>query len=238
MRSSSDSLIARVALPLAALLAILLVSATPLQAQASRELKLHQLDGRPFSLESLKGSVVVLDFWATWCVPCRSSFPFFDRLQQEYGAKGLKVVGLTLEEDGDAVTDFLEGVPAGFTIARDPTGHAGESTRSSPADDRPLDRSGRSSRESTAAASPSTTSSSPPWHGAPRPTAAARNGSPRVAKTRGDRRDQGLAARLPRGPDHEPDGDASRADLPRAHPREQGSRRGKRRPAGGGCGCN
>jgi len=102
------------------------VSATPLQAQAARELKLHQLDGRPFSLESLKGSVVVLDFWATWCVPCRSSFPFFDRLQQEYGAKGLKVVGLTLEEDGDAVTDFLEGVPAGFTIARDPTGHAGE----------------------------------------------------------------------------------------------------------------
>ncbi len=88
--------------------------------------KIQGLDGRPFSLDSLKGQVVVLDFWASWCVPCRTSFPFLDSLQSRYGAQGLGVVGLTLEEDDDAVRAFLEQVPVRFPIARDPTGRAGE----------------------------------------------------------------------------------------------------------------
>jgi thiol-disulfide isomerase/thioredoxin len=85
-----------------------------------------RLDGRPFSLDSLKGRVVVLDFWASWCVPCRTSFPFFDRIEREYGPQGVGVVGLTLEDNDDAVSDFLESVPAGFTVVRDPSGRAGE----------------------------------------------------------------------------------------------------------------
>jgi len=95
-------------------------------ADSPPDLKIRYLDGKPFSLGSLKGRVVVLDFWASWCVPCRASVPFFDGLQQKYGARGLSVVGLTLEEDDDAVTDFLDAVPATFSIVRDPTGRAGE----------------------------------------------------------------------------------------------------------------
>lgn len=95
-------------------------------AEPPSELKIHSLDGKPFSLASLKGHVVVLDFWASWCVPCRASFPFFDGLLQKYGPQGVNVVGLTLEEDDDALTDFLEGVVANFPIVRDPTGQAGE----------------------------------------------------------------------------------------------------------------
>jgi len=90
------------------------------------DLKIRYLDGKPFSLESLKGHVVVLDFWASWCVPCRASFPFFDKLQQKFGSQGLSVIGLSLEDNDDAITDFLDAVPTSFTIVRDPTGRAGE----------------------------------------------------------------------------------------------------------------
>jgi thiol-disulfide isomerase/thioredoxin len=109
------------------LVAILLI-AVPAAARAadSPALKIRTLDGKTFSLESLKGRIVALDFWASWCVPCRASVPFFDGLQQKYGAQGLTVVGLTLEEDDDAITDFLAAVPATFAIVRDPTGRAGE----------------------------------------------------------------------------------------------------------------
>jgi thiol-disulfide isomerase/thioredoxin len=95
-------------------------------AQDLAAARVQLLDGRPYSLESLKGRVVVLDFWASWCVPCRTSFPFFDGLEQRYGPQGLTVVGLTLEDNEDAVSDFLDSVLVGFTMVRDSTGRAGE----------------------------------------------------------------------------------------------------------------
>jgi len=78
-------------------------------------LKISDREGRPLSLESLKGDVVVLDFWASWCVPCRTSLPFLDSLQAKYAGRGLRVIGLTLEDDDDAVEAFLDGVPVRFT---------------------------------------------------------------------------------------------------------------------------
>jgi cytochrome c biogenesis protein CcmG/thiol:disulfide interchange protein DsbE len=82
--------------------------------------------GTPVSLAALKGKVVVLDFWASWCGPCRKSFPFLDGLSTRYASQGLDVIGLTLEDDDDAIASFLEDVPAQFTIARDPSGKSGE----------------------------------------------------------------------------------------------------------------
>jgi cytochrome c biogenesis protein CcmG/thiol:disulfide interchange protein DsbE len=116
-------------LALCRLIAAFLVLAAPAAtrgAEPSSALNLHRLDGRSFSLDSLKGKVVVLDFWASWCVPCRTSFPFFDSLQRKYAAQGLSVVGLTLEDDGDGIAAFLDDVPVDFLIIRDPSGKAGE----------------------------------------------------------------------------------------------------------------
>ena len=108
-----------------ALLLLIAAAATHGQEPGSA-LDLHRLDGGSFALASLKGKVVVLDFWASWCIPCRSSFPFFDSLQHKFASQGLAVVGLTLEEDGDAVATFLDDIPVAFQIVRDPSGRAGE----------------------------------------------------------------------------------------------------------------
>lgn len=113
---------------LGGLLAAAACLAAPLAAVAgeSPTLTLHRMDGRPFSLQSLKGKVVVLDFWASWCVPCRTSFPFFDALQRKDAARGLDVVGLTLEESDESIAAFLDAIPVDFSIVRDPSGKAGE----------------------------------------------------------------------------------------------------------------
>jgi len=60
-----------------------------------------QLDGRRESLEDLRGQVVVLDFWATYCPPCREEIPHLVKLQKEFGPKGLKVIGLNVGGDDD-----------------------------------------------------------------------------------------------------------------------------------------
>lgn len=113
-------------LPLLLVTTLLSAMAAVAQAADPADLQMHSLDGRPFSLDSLKGRVVVLDFWASWCVPCHASVPYFDSLQKNYGPKGLSVVGLTLEEDTGAIEAFVDSEPVTYPIVRDPTGRAGE----------------------------------------------------------------------------------------------------------------
>jgi thiol-disulfide isomerase/thioredoxin len=69
-----------------------------------------QLDGRRATLEDLRGQVVVLDFWATYCPPCREEIPHLVKLQKEFGPQGLKVVGLNVggEEDRPKVPEFVK----------------------------------------------------------------------------------------------------------------------------------
>ena len=69
-----------------------------------------QLDGRRAGLEDLRGQVVVLDFWATYCPPCREEIPHLVRLQKQFGPKGLKVIGLNVggEEDRPKVPEFVK----------------------------------------------------------------------------------------------------------------------------------
>src|SRR5262245_19396179 len=60
------------------------------------ELRLADFDGKTVGADTLKGNIVVLDFWATWCLPCIGEIPLLNGIQQKYRDKGLKVVGVTM----------------------------------------------------------------------------------------------------------------------------------------------
>src|SRR5579863_7538139 len=75
------------------------------------------LEGAALSTADWKGKVVVLNYWATWCVPCRSEIPEFNRIHDELGAKGVEVVGISMDEDGAAaVKPYLEKNRMNYTV--------------------------------------------------------------------------------------------------------------------------
>ena len=71
--------------------------------------QLNDLNGKTVKFSDFRGKVVILDFWATWCAPCRVEIPNFIELQKQYGDKGLRVVGVSLDEQGpDVVKKFAK----------------------------------------------------------------------------------------------------------------------------------
>lgn len=79
-------------------------------------------DRGSISLKGQRGSIVYLDFWASWCVPCRKSFPWLNDMQARYGKAGLKIIAINLDEDKKLAERFLQKIPARFTIGYDPKG--------------------------------------------------------------------------------------------------------------------
>jgi thiol-disulfide isomerase/thioredoxin len=67
------------------------------------ELTLKDLDGKDVSLSEYKGKVVLVNFWATWCEPCRVEIPWLIEMQQKYGPKGFVLLGIALDEEGKSV---------------------------------------------------------------------------------------------------------------------------------------
>jgi thiol-disulfide isomerase/thioredoxin len=80
--------------------------------------RLHP-SGPPMALKSLRGDVVYVDFWASWCVPCRLSMPALDTLYRKYGAQGFRVVGVNKDVAGEDVERFLKRVNVSFTLLAD-----------------------------------------------------------------------------------------------------------------------
>lgn len=76
--------------------------------------------------DSLRGRVLYVDFWASWCEPCRRSFPWLARMQERYGARGLAIVAINLDHERKAGEEFLAKFPAPFSVAFDASGKAAE----------------------------------------------------------------------------------------------------------------
>jgi len=87
---------------------------------------LSTADGRTIALDELRGRVVYLDFWASWCGPCRRSFPWLNEMHQKYGARGLSVVGVNVDKRRADAERFLQQTPAIFTIVYDEAGKTPE----------------------------------------------------------------------------------------------------------------
>ena len=95
--------------------------ATKLEGKASPDFKLMDLAGKEVSLTALKGRVVVVDFWATWCGPCIQSLPHLNQLYEDKKAAGLQVIAVSVDEDKAKVPTFVADKKLTFTVVIDTT---------------------------------------------------------------------------------------------------------------------
>lgn len=80
----------------------------------------------PVSLASMKGKVVYLDFWASWCTPCKKSFPWMKKIQAKYRDQGLVIIAANMDSNREKADDFIQQSKPNFTIAFDPDGKVAE----------------------------------------------------------------------------------------------------------------
>jgi thiol-disulfide isomerase/thioredoxin len=73
-------------------------------------------------LSAYRGKIIWVDFWASWCTPCRRSFPWLNEVMERYGEQDFVVVGVNLDKERKLAADFLRETPARFPIAYDPEG--------------------------------------------------------------------------------------------------------------------
>lgn len=77
---------------------------------------LKDVEGKDVSLESFKGKVVLIDFWATWCGPCKVEIPHFIEFQQKYGAKGLQIVGISVDDPVDKLAPYVKEMGMNYPV--------------------------------------------------------------------------------------------------------------------------
>jgi thiol-disulfide isomerase/thioredoxin len=87
-----------------------------LAGKPAPEFTVTDIQGKPFALSAFKGKTVLLDFWTTWCPPCRADAPSLDKLYGKYGERDLVIVGVSVNEDRAIVEKFLKEHPHGFPI--------------------------------------------------------------------------------------------------------------------------
>jgi len=81
------------------------------------EFSLTDLSGQKLDLASHKGKVVLLDFWATWCKPCREEIPHFADLQNKYAAQGFQVIGISMDDSPEPVVEFYREFKMNYPVA-------------------------------------------------------------------------------------------------------------------------
>ncbi|PIP15397.1 MAG: hypothetical protein COX46_06010 [bacterium (Candidatus Ratteibacteria) CG23_combo_of_CG06-09_8_20_14_all_48_7] len=80
------------------------------------------LDGKTISLNSLKGKVIILNFWATWCPPCRKEIPEFIKFYQRYTSQGIELLGISVDDDESSLRQFVQASKINYPVAWDRSG--------------------------------------------------------------------------------------------------------------------
>lgn len=97
-------------------------SADSLIGSRAPEFAQRDINGRYVSITSLRGKVIVLNFWATWCPPCKKEIPGLDRLYGDYRSQGLEVVAVSTDSSERGIKEFLKETPLSYRILRDGDG--------------------------------------------------------------------------------------------------------------------
>ncbi len=112
--------------PLAMAAAVLLApppaSAKAAKGQRAPGFNLSSLKGDKVSLSGLAGQVVVVDFWAQWCGPCKEELPQLDKLQKEYASKGVKIITVNIDKQRDNAEKLVKMLGLSLEVLLDPSG--------------------------------------------------------------------------------------------------------------------
>jgi thiol-disulfide isomerase/thioredoxin len=93
-------------------------------AMSAQPLELADLEGRTHRIADYRGKVVLVNFWATWCAPCREEMPSLERLRQALAGRPFVVLAVNVGEGGRVAGDFMKTMPHGFTVLLDRDGSA------------------------------------------------------------------------------------------------------------------
>ena len=99
------------------------------EGRAAPDFLLETLDGGALRLSDLQGKAVLVNFWATWCAPCRSELPYLVAAYERYRQEGLEIVAVNLQEDGDTISDYAEEFGMEFPVAIDRSGDVADKYR-------------------------------------------------------------------------------------------------------------
>jgi peroxiredoxin len=92
-------------------------AACPVDAKtANLDFALSDIDGKTVRLSSYRGKVILLDFWATWCGPCKVEIPWFVEFQQKYGAAGLQVIGVSVDDPLEKLRPFATTMKMNYVV--------------------------------------------------------------------------------------------------------------------------
>ena len=108
-------------------LIVVLAGAAALSAADGKripEVTVQDSSGGPVALTGLKGHVALIDFWASWCPPCKASFPALDVLARDYAGRGVRVIAINVDERRRDADLFLGAYPHTLTVLFDPKGAA------------------------------------------------------------------------------------------------------------------
>ena len=121
MRREGFSYTIAVAIMLGTLLSVTLVMANK-SNQPAPDFTLKSLTGENIKLSEMRGRVVLVNFWATWCAPCKEELPFFNQLYKKYRKTGLEILGVNIDKSSRKAADFSSSLGLEFPILLDPSG--------------------------------------------------------------------------------------------------------------------